>query len=159
MTIHFSYEKPKVLQALRYHFISRKEIRFMLILVNAFAIMSLILYALRKVTSSVFVTGAFLWILLMASFWFFLPLIVYNRAVTFKHRFSMSFYDEGFELRHENGSKAWRWTSLNHYLETPHFFHLYFDAQSFFLVPKNACKNSDEVHALRKLIQSKVKKG
>ncbi|MGB5029391.1 MAG: YcxB family protein [Chitinophagaceae bacterium] len=48
---------------------------------------------------------------------------------------------------------------MKSYLESPHFFHLYFDSRSFLLVPKNGCKDSDEVFELRKLIKEKVKKG
>ena len=159
MTIHFGYEKPKVLQAPRYHFISRPEIRIMLILVNVFAIASIILYALQKVGPMAFLVGSFLWIVLMISFLFLLPGIVYRRAVTFKHEFSMDFGEEGFTLRHEKGRKDWAWTALSHYVESPHFFHLYFDSRSFFLVPKSGCRDSDEVHELRMLIKGKVKKG
>ena len=159
MTIYFGYEKPKVLQALRYHFISRPEIRIMLILVNVFAIASITLYAFKKVTPLAFLVGSLLWIVLMISFWFILPGMVYRRAATFKHEFSMNFQETGFTLRHEKGSKEWAWSALKHYVESPHFFHLYFDSRSFFLVPKNGCKDRDEVHELRLLIRSKVKKG
>ncbi len=159
MTIYFGYEKPKVLQALRYHFISRPEIRIMLILVNVFAIMSITLYALKKITPMAFFIGSFLWVVLMISFWFILPALVYRRAATFKHEFSMTFEEDGFQLAHERGSKTWAWAALKNYLESPHFFHLYFDSRSFFLVPKSGCKDTDEVFELRKLIKSKVKKG
>jgi len=98
MTIHFGYEKPKVLQALRYHFISRPEIRIMLILVNVFALLSILLYALKKVGPMAFLVGSFLWIVLMISFWFLLPALVYRRAVTFKHSFIMDFEKDGFTL-------------------------------------------------------------
>lgn len=147
------------MQALRYHFISRREIKLMLIMVNVFALMSITLYALKKITPMAFLTGSFLWIVLMISFWFILPWIVYRKAVTFKHQFSMSFEENEFTLSHEKGSKSWQWTSLKNYLESPHFFHLYFDSRSFFLVPKSGCKDTDEVYALRQLIKSKVKKG
>ncbi len=147
------------MQALRYHFISRKEIRLMLILVNVFAIASISLYALKKITPMAFLVGSFLWIVLMISFWFILPGLVYRRAETFNHEFSMDFNDTGFTLRHEKGSKSWEWLALKNYVESPHFFHLYFDSRSFFLVPKAGCKDSDEVFALRDLIRSKVKKG
>ncbi len=159
MTIHFGYQKAQVMQALRYHFISRREIKLMLIMVNVFALMSITLYALKKITPMAFLTGSFLWIVLMISFWFILPWIVYRKAVTFKHQFSMSFEENEFTLSHEKGSKSWQWTSLKNYLESPHFFHLYFDSRSFFLVPKSGCKDTDEVYALRQLIKSKVKKG
>jgi hypothetical protein len=159
MTIHFGYDKGRVIQALRYHFISRREIKIMLILVNVFAMLSIALYALKKISAGPFLVGSFLWVVLMISFWFILPWLVYRRAVTFKHRFSMSFEEEGFTLSHEKGSKSWPWTALKNYLESPHFFHLYFDSRSFFLVPKEGCRDTDEVYELRKLIKSKVPKG
>ncbi|MFI5133991.1 MAG: YcxB family protein [Chitinophagales bacterium] len=157
MTIHFGYEKGQVMQALRYHFISRPEIRIMIILVNVFAIASLILYLLKKITPTAFLVGSTLWIVLMISFWFIMPNMVYKRAATFKDNFSMSFDDEGFTLGHEKGSRSWPWKALSTFLESPYFFHLYFDSRSFFLVPKSGCKNSDEVYELRQLIKSKVK--
>lgn len=159
MTIYFGYDKRQVIQALRYHFISRIEIRLMLILVNVFAIGSIILYALKKVGPMAFMSGSALWIVLMVSFWFVLPYMVYRKAVTFRHEFSMTFTDAGFTLAHERGQKSWEWKSLTQYLESPHFFHLYFDPRSFLLVPKSGCKDSDEVHALRTLLGQKVKKG
>jgi hypothetical protein len=159
MTIYFGYEKEKVLQALRYHFISRPEIRIMLIMVNVFAIGSIILYALHKITPMAFLVGSFLWIVLMISFWFILPGIVYKKSVTFKHNFSMNFNDTGFSLEHERGSKSWQWNALKSFLESPHFFHLYFDSRSFLLVPKSGCADKDEIFELRQLIKSKVKKG
>lgn len=159
MTIYFGYEKAQVIQALRFHFISRREIRLMLVLVNVFALISIILYAFGKVSATAFLTSSFLWLVLMASFWFILPGIVYRKAITFKHEFSMTFEQEGFTLTHEKGSKSWPWKALKNYLESPHFFHLYFDSRSFFLVPKNGCKDTDEVYELRQLIKSKVNKG
>lgn len=159
MIIYFGYEKNQVIQALRYHFISRPEIRIMLILVNVFALASITLYALGKITPMAFFVGSFLWIVLMISFWFILPFMVYRRAVTFKHEFSMDFREDGFTLAHERGSKSWAWSSLKNFVESPHFFHLYFDSRSFLLVPKSGCKDSDEILALRNLIKEKVKKG
>ncbi len=159
MTLYFGYDKQQVIQALRYHFISRREIRLMLILVNVFALASITLYALKKITPMAFFVGSFLWIVLMISFWFILPYMVYRKAITFRHEFSMDFRDDGFTLSHERGSRSWPWTALKNYLESPHFFHLYFDSRSFLLVPKNGCKDSDEVFELRKLIREKVRKG
>lgn len=159
MTIHFGYEKKKVLQALRYHFISRPEIRIMLILVNVFALASILLYAFKKVTPLAFFVGSLLWIVLMISFWFILPYSVYKRAITFRHEFSMDFENDHFTLRHEKGSKTWQWTALKQWLESPHFFHLYFDSRSFLLVPKSGCRNDDEIQELRKLIKENTRKG
>ena len=158
MTIYFGYEKEKVLQALRYHFISRREIKIMLILVNVFALTSVVLYLFNKITPMACMTGSLLWIILMVSFWFILPRMVYRRAITFKHQFSMDFNEHEFTLGHEKGSKSWPWSALSNFIESPHFFHLYFDSRSFLLVPKNGCRDKDEVFELRQLLKAKVRK-
>jgi hypothetical protein len=158
MTIHFEYDKRQVMQALRYHFISRIEIRTMIILVNVFALASLVLYAMKKITPFAFLIGSSLWIILMISFWFILPMMVYRRAETFRHQFSMSFEAGGFSLQHERGSRNWQWTALSHFIESPHFFHLYFDSRSFFLVPKSGCRDVDEVYELRQLLAKHARK-
>lgn len=159
MTIDFSYEKGQVMQALRYHFISKPEIRIMIILVNVFALASILLYSFNTITAFAFLIGSLLWIVLMISFWFVLPMMVYRRAETFQHSFSMDFGNEQFTLRHANGGgRSWDWNRLSFFMESPHFFHLYFDSRSFLLVPKSGMKNSDEVQELRHLLGEKVRR-
>ncbi len=158
MTIHFSYDKRQVMQALRYHFISRPEIRIMLIVVNVFALTCAVLYYFKRITPLAVLTGSFMWFFLMISFWFVMPAMVYKRASTFKDSFTMRFEEEGFSLGNERGSKAWPWKALSTFMETPNFFHLYFDSRSFFLVPKNSFNNSDEIYELRQLLKTKVKR-
>ena len=155
ITVHFSYQKKQVLQALRYHFISRKEIRFMIILVNVFALMSAVLFYLKKILPFAFLVSSFLWITLMITFWFILPGIVYRKAATFQDQFTMRFEDAGFSLGNNRGSRSWQWKSVSHYLETPYFFHLYFNSTSFFLVPKSAYSNVD-LQEMRQLLRQKV---
>ena len=130
----------------------------MLILVNVFALGSVTLYAFGKITALAFLVGSLLWIVLMISFWFILPGMVYRRADTFKHSFSMNFEEEKFTLNHERGSRSWSWKALSNFIESPHFFHLYFDSRSFFLVPKSGCRDRDEVFELRKLLKEKIEK-
>ena len=158
MTIYFEYDKSQVIQALRYHFISKAEIRIMIILVNVFAILSIVLYALKKIGPGPFLVGSTMWIVLMISFWFLLPYIVYKRAVTFKHAFSMHFRENNFELEHEHGSRPWPYTALAYYMESPNFFHLYFDSRSFLLVPKNANMGASDVSELRKILGEHIRK-
>jgi len=158
MTIQFSYDKNQVLQALRYHFLSKREIRLMIILVNVFALVSAVLFYFRKILPFAFLVGSFLWFFLMISFWFILPGMVYRRAATFKDHFKMVFDDASFSVGNERGSRSWPWNALSNFLETPHFFHLYFDNRSFFLVPKSALSGNDEVYQLRHLLQEKIKK-
>lgn len=157
MQIEFNYDKRQVLQALRYHFISQMEIRIMIILVNVFAFSSALLFYLQKITPLAFLVGSFLWFMLMISFWFLLPGAVYKKASTFKDNFTMRFENEEFSVGNERGSRSWPWTSVTKFLETPNFFHLYFDKRSFFLVPKNAFADSDQIHELRNLLKDKVR--
>lgn len=157
MTIEFTYNKNQVLQALRYHFLSKREIRLMIILVNVFALASAALFYFKKILPFAFLIGSFLWFGLMISFWFVLPGLVYRRAATFQDHFIMQFNEESFSVGNERGSRSWPWDALSNFLETPHFFHLYFDNRSFFLVPKNAFANSEEIYELRHLMQQKIK--
>ncbi|MDB5208863.1 MAG: YcxB family protein [Flavisolibacter sp.] len=157
MTVNFDYDKKQVVQALRYHFLSRKEIRLMIILVNVFALVSAVLFYLKKVLPFAFLVSSFLWFVLMITFWFILPGIVYRKAATFRDHFTMSFEDNGFSLGNERGSRSWEWKAVSNYLETPNFFHLYFTSTSFFLVPKIAFSD-DERSEMRDLLREKVKK-
>jgi hypothetical protein len=158
MTIHFTYDKRQVIQALRYHFITRPELRIMIILVNVFALTAAILFYLKKITPMAFLIGSLLWFGLMISIWFILPGVVYRRAATFQDHFTMEFGEDQFTLGNERGSRSWPWKALSNFMESPHFFHLYFDSRSFFLVPKNGCKSSDEIFQLRQLLKEKVRK-
>ena len=130
----------------------------MIIVVNAFAFVSVLLYTFHKITLWAFMTGILLWFVLMISFWFILPGIVYRRNETFRDEFTMNFEQNGFSLRHERGSREWRWEALSNFVESPNFFHLYFDARSFFLVPKSGFKDKDEVFEMRQLLKQKVRK-
>ncbi|HEX7754051.1 MAG TPA: YcxB family protein [Niabella sp.] len=156
MTIDFGYDKKQVIQALRYHFISKREIRIMIILVNVFAALALVLYALHKITPVAFLINSFLWLVLMISLWFVLPGFVYRKAETFKHRFTMYFNENDFTLEHSKGKRSWPYTALAGYKESPHFFHLYFDERSFLLVPKTAFRDMDEISGFRHLLMEKV---
>lgn len=146
------------MQALRYHFISRQEIRIMVILVNVFALLCAVLYYFKKIAPFALLTGSIMWFFLMINFWFVMPGLVYRRAATFKDHFTMNFGDDGFSLGNERGSRAWPWKALSTFMESPHFFHLYFDSRSFFLVPKDCFSNTDEIYELRQLLKAKVKK-
>lgn len=159
MTVTFSYDKKQVLQALRYHFLARPEIRIMIIIVNVFALFTAVLFYFKKITPLAFLTGSLLWFFLMISFWFVLPGSVYRRAATFRDHFTMRFEEEAFTVGNERGSRSWGWNKLSKFIETPKFFHLYFDARSFFLVPKDGFASTNEVYELRQLLKKKVRRG
>ncbi|MEI6087581.1 MAG: YcxB family protein [Bacteroidota bacterium] len=157
MQLSFSYQKPRVIQALRYHFVQSPEIRVMLILVNVFAIVSAILFYTNKIRPEPFFLGSLIWMGLMASFWYFLPNNIYKKAETFKDKFIIRFNDVAVVLENERGEVVWQWDKFSKYFESPHFFHLYFDAKSFFLVPKENM-GEEFTHELRGLLKVKIKK-
>jgi hypothetical protein len=153
----FTYDKPKVIQALRYHFITRREIKVMMILVNIFAVLSAALFFFKKVSPQAFLLSSFLWMMLMLTFWFIMPRFIYRRAQTFKDSFMATFGDGSLTIENDRGSRSWPWNELSTWMESPHFFHLYFNPRSFFLIPKDAFAG-DDVHDARKVLTEKIKK-
>ncbi len=156
MQIIFSYNKKLVIQALRYHFINRFEVRLLMILVNLFAIFAAVMLYFHKVSPLAFLLSSLLWIALMTSFWFILPNTVYKKASTFKDTFKMTFGEHRVKLESERGSTEWNWEKFSSYIESPHFIHLYFDAKSFFLVPKKAVEKEGLLDKLRILLRQKI---
>jgi hypothetical protein len=71
----------------------------------------------------------------------------------------MHFDEDAFSVGNERGSRSWGWHKLSKFIETPKFFHLYFDARSFFLVPKDGFESKDDVYQLRQLLKQKVHRG
>jgi len=155
MQFSFSYEKKKVIQALRYHFISRREIKVMMILVNVFAITAAILFYTGKIRPQPFLLGSAIWIAMMSAVWYILPYSIYKKASTFQEKFIITFNNENIQLDNERGYVIWEWNQFSRYFESPYFFHLYFDVKTFFLVPK---ENMGEpfMHELRELLRKKL---
>ena|ERR1035437_4779165 len=151
---YFSYQKAKVIQALRYHFITRKEIKILIILVNVFALASAALFFFKKISPIAFMTGSVVWFMIMLAFWFMLPYSIYKRSKTFLDSFKVTL-DNDLTIENERGSQSWQWKEFNSFMESPHFFHLYFNARSFFLIPKSAFEGDDVLEA-RKILKGKI---
>lgn len=158
MEIWFSYDKKLVIQALRYHFVNRLEVRILMILVNVFAILAAALFYFHKVSPLAFLLSSILWIAIMISFWYFLPNTVYKKASTFTDTFKMTFGEHRVRVENERGFTEWNWDRFLSYLESPHFIHLYFDSKSFFLVPKAALEKEELLNDVRKLLREKIKR-
>ena len=158
MTVQFGYDKKQVIQALRYHFLMRPEIKILLVLINVFAITSAILFAFKKIQPISFLIFSFLWFLLMLVIWRILPSSIYRRSLTFKDHFIMHFEGQGVMLETAKGSKGWDWNKFSYFVESPYFFHLYFDARSFFLVPKDAFKDITDLQVVREMLKEKIGK-
>lgn len=146
-----------MIQALRYHFITRKEIKVMMILVNVFAIVSAVLFYMKKIDPLAFLVSSVLWFVLMILFWFLLPRMIYRKADTFRDRFKAILSDTSFRIENERGGRSWEWKEFSTWVESPYFFHLYFNPRSFFIVPKDAFPG-DEVHQARNVLKDKISK-
>ena len=152
----FNYNKPKVIQALRYHFISRREIKVLMILVNVFAVVTAAAFFFKKISPLAFLLSSAMWFILMLLFWFILPTVIYNKARTFRDTFRVRLNETGFVLENEKGERQWNWKEFSTWLESPHFFHLYFSSRAFFIVPKEAFTGDDE-HEARKMFREKIR--
>ena len=158
MTVQFGYEKKQAIQALRYHFLMRPEIKILLILINVFTITSVVLFSMKKIQPVSFLIFSFLWFMLMLVIWRILPGSIYRRSLTFQDHFIMHFETEGVILETAKGSKGWDWKKFSHFIESPYFFHLYFDPRSFFLVPKDAFKDITDLQAVREMLKERIGK-
>jgi len=155
MQFSVTYNKKKVIQGLRYHFITRSEIRILLILVNIFAITSAVLFYTKRIRPEPFLLSSVIWIFLMISFWFLLPHLIYRRAQTFKDNFTIFILDRQVRLQNNRGYVEWNWNKFTHYFESPNFFHLYFSTKSFFLLPKDGM-TPETINDLRTIFSTHI---
>lgn len=154
MQFSFIYNKAKVIQALRYHFISRKEIKLLMIVVNIFAVVSAVLFYLHKVRPEPFLLSAVLWLVMLLSIWYVLPYSIYKKSETFKQGFSVKFTDDYLHIQNAKGEVNWAWSKFTHLVESPNFFHLYLSDKAFFLIPKDDILHDDlqEIRAMMKVL-------
>lgn len=156
MSFSFSYDKRKVKQALRYHFLWQKEIRIMLLVIILFDIISAVLYYSGKIQPQPFILGSLIWFFFIISVWFFLPDNIYRKSPTFKERYQVSFSNQGIAVQTDQGRADWPWRDFIKYAESPDFFHLYFSAKSFFLIPKDGM-DGELINNIRRLMKEQIK--
>ncbi len=158
MTVHFGYDRKQVLHALRYHFLTRPEIKLLIIFVNVFAILSAVLAIFKVIQPLSFLVFSLLWLSLMLIVWKILPLSIYKRSHTFQDHFSIIIQEDHVELQNERGNQVWPWKRFSTFVESPYFFHLYFDSRSFFLLPKDSFRDITEVQEARRIFREKIRK-
>ena len=158
-TAHFSYDKKQVLSGLRSHFFGRIEIRILVILVNLFAILSAVLFYFHKIQAISFLIFSLLWLALWFTIRRLLPLSIYKRSKTFQDDFILTMNDAGILLQTEKGEQLWTWNNFSAFKETLHFFLLYFNSRSFFMVPKDSFKDLPEIQEAREMLRKKIVHG
>jgi hypothetical protein len=94
---------------------------------------------------------------LMAAFWYFLPNSIYKKSLTFQDQFIMNLNEIAVVIETARGEVVWDWRKFTNFFESPHFFHLYFDTKSFFLIPKENI-STELQHELRGLLNRNIKK-
>ncbi len=150
----FTYHKQKTIQALRYHFISRKEIKMMMVLVNVFSLATAVFFYLKKISPFAFLISSLLWLTMMVIFWLVMPRLVFKRSKTFAETLLVTFNNSDFSLHIGDHSRSFDWGSCSQWMESPHFFHIYFNERSFFLIPKDAFEDES---AAREILKGKIK--
>jgi hypothetical protein len=144
-----------VIQGVRYHFVQDRAIKLLLILINVFAVVSAALFYSKKIRPEPFLLGSLLWLVMMVTFWYIMPHSIYKKAATFKDHFTILFTDMQVSLSNDRGTVNWDWQKFSKFFESPHFFHLYFDTKSFFIIPKDGM-TEDMRHELRGLLNKKI---
>lgn len=151
----FTYHKGKVIQALRYHFITRKEIKAMMILLNVFALVSAALFFFKKVNPLAFLLSSVMWFVLMLAFWYILPMLIYRRSAIFQEVLRAQVDESGVTLETEHGSQHFNYERFSKLVDSPHFFHLYLNSRSFFIIPKEAFASEDQ-RALWEMLHRRI---
>jgi hypothetical protein len=120
--------------------------------------MAAVLLYFKKITPFSFLLFSTLWMALMLVVWQILPNSIYKQSATFRDTFDMSINDQQVILDTSKGTQSWAWQRFSKFLETPYFFHLYFDNRSFFLVPKDAFENIADQQEARDLFKKMIPK-
>jgi signal transduction histidine kinase len=157
MTLHFNYEKNEVIKALRHHFIQKSEIKWLLILINLFAIISTALFFMGKISSDKLTIFSALWFVTMISVWLLLPNSIYKQTKTFNEEIVAQLNSDALVLNTHKGTNSIAWNSFSHYKEGEDFFYLYQNAKSFFLIPKSAAHTEASVPDMRTFFNTHIK--
>jgi hypothetical protein len=136
MSTKIEFQKKQVIAGLRYHFIKQNEIKWLMIFVNVYAVVTAFLLYYKKIRPELFLLGSVLWILLMLFFWYLLPYYFYRKTKMFHEPWVLHFNQEGGEMESTIGNAAWKWNEVTHFFESPYFVHLYFGQKQFFILPK-----------------------
>ncbi|WP_295121568.1 YcxB family protein [uncultured Chitinophaga sp.] len=155
MHIQFRYNRHDVINALRFHFLRRGEIK---VFRNTFAILLLATlagYVFNLVNIAALMGIVAMILVIGCAFWFLLPISVYNKSQTFKESIRLGYNEREMTIGTQVGDRPLNWSSFSQIVETPTFFFLYRDTKSFFLIPVSAFETEDAAHNFRELLKAK----
>lgn len=155
MDLRFQYDKQEVINALRFHFMNRPEMKLFKVILMLMVLFAFAGYWMKIVTLQMLIWIFLLFIVLVLVFWYILPYSVYRKARTFREpAISLHWTDEGITIGTQRGESSLSWNRFHQVLETKHFFYLYSSNKSFFLIPTHAFANREERIAFSELLQN-----
>ncbi len=155
MQVSFHYNKPEVINALRFHFLNKGEIKALQAILILLLLFALAGFLMNIVTPAVLAAIMLMLVIVVAAFWYILPVSIYNKAATFKESIRLQYNDEGMTIGTHVGQRLVLWQNFNRVVETRDFFYLYRDAKSFFLIPTAAFRDETEKEGFTNLLKSK----
>lgn len=156
MQLEFSYKKNEVLNALRYHFLHRGEVKVFQITLLIFVLATVAGYLFHVVTRNTLAGITGMTLLIAWAFWYLLPISTYNKAATFQDNIRLLLNEEGMTIStSQGGDRAVSWQRFSEIVETTQFIYLYRDKKSFFLIPLSAFHNADAEADFRQLLKGR----
>lgn len=155
MFLDFSYDKSDVINALRFHFMNRGEIRVFrvtLLILFGFTVIGNLLGLVPFPT----VLGVFVLIfVLIMVFWYILPISTFQKSATFRENIHLNYDEQEIKIGTRTGERRLVWKSFFAVVETRDFFFLYRDRSSFFLIPTGAFADEQSRKEFRRFLQGR----
>lgn len=153
--LQFTYNREEVINALRFHFLRRGEIKVFRNTLIILLIAAIAGYLFRVVNFNALLGICVMMIIIGWAFWYLLPVSTYNKAATFKDNIRLRYNEEGLAISTgTTGERSLSWRNFSQIVETRSFFFLYRDKRSFFLIPTSAFASEDARNAFSILLQS-----
>ncbi len=151
--LQFTYKKEEVINALRFHFLRRGEIRVFRNTLIVLLLATVIGYVFRVVNFNAMLGIVVMMVILGWAFWYLLPVSTYNKAATFRDSIRLRYNDEGMAIYTGQGERSMSWRNFSQIVETQSFFFLYRDKRTFFLIPTSAFENDEARSQFSELMQ------
>lgn len=155
MQVSFHYNKPEVINALRFHFLNKGETRAFQVVMGLLVLFAFAGTMMNMVTKPTLIAILIVLLIIITAFWYILPFSIYNKAATFKDSIRLQCNEEGMTIGTRIGQRQVLWQNFNKVVETRDFFYLYRDKKSFFLIPTAAFPDETAKKDFSDLLKSK----